>query len=22
MDYFLAGENQQQTNQPTDLAGG
>jgi len=22
MDYFLAGEDQQQTNQPNDLAGG
>ncbi len=22
MDYFLAGEGQQQTNQPNDLAGG
>ncbi len=22
MDYFLAGEDQQQTNQPHDLAGG
>jgi len=22
MDYYLAGEDQQQTNQPNDLAGG
>jgi len=22
MDYFLAGEDQEQTNQPNDLAGG